>query len=66
MGAVVQKKMNFTDNIVTVGFVPERYHFTVEGTGALRPTDILAFAFTALLEKIRANRDALAAAAANV
>jgi hypothetical protein len=38
---------------VSVGFVPERYMFTVEPSGSLPPVQILESALTTLIGKMR-------------
>jgi DNA-directed RNA polymerase II subunit RPB3 len=40
------------ENIVSIGLKPQRFYFTVESTGALRPEDIVLCAIEILEEKI--------------
>ena len=55
--------MGFPENFVTVGFVPDKFRFVVETSGALSPEDILDFALTAILEKLRLSLDSVRAVA---
>jgi len=57
LGAKIQKDSDFAENIVSVGFVPDRFVFTVEPSGALSPAQILDSALAVLEGKL----DSLAA-----
>ena len=57
LGAKIQKDSDFAENIVSVGFVPDRFVFTVEPSGSLSPAQILESALTVLEHKL----DSLAA-----
>ena len=52
IGAKIQKDSDFAENIVSVGFVPDRFIFTVEPSGSLSPAQILESALTVLAEKM--------------
>jgi DNA-directed RNA polymerase II subunit RPB3 len=52
LGAKIQKDSDFAENIVSVGFVPDRFVFTVEPSGALSPAQILESALTVLQDKL--------------
>jgi DNA-directed RNA polymerase II subunit RPB3 len=41
------------ENVVSIGLKPQRFYFTVESTGALRPEDIVLCAIEILEEKIK-------------
>ena len=51
--------LKFPDNIVHVSFTPDKFFFMVETSGALAPADILDFALTALLNKLRGASEAM-------
>jgi len=51
--------LKFPENIVQVGFTPDKFFFVVETSGALSPSDILEFGLTALLNKLRAASEAV-------
>ena len=52
LGAKIQKDSDFAENIVSVGFVPDRFVFTVEPSGALSPAQILDSALKVLEDKL--------------
>ena len=52
LGAKVQKDSDFAENIVSVGFVPDRFVFTVEPSGSLSPAQILESALSVLEHKL--------------
>jgi DNA-directed RNA polymerase II subunit RPB3 len=52
LGAKIQKDSDFAENIVSAGFVPDRFIFTVEPSGALSPAQILDSALKVLEDKM--------------
>lgn len=52
VGAAIAKSYSTSENIVSVGFVPERYNFTVETSGALAPEQIVQSALSRLVQKM--------------
>ncbi len=52
LGMLLSKKYGFAENIVSVGFVPERYVFTIEPSGSLTPVQILDSALATLVKKL--------------
>jgi DNA-directed RNA polymerase II subunit RPB3 len=52
IGAKIQKDNDFIENIVSVGFIPDRFVFTVEPSGSLSPDMILISALTVLEGKL--------------
>ena len=51
-GGQISKAYSTSENIVSVGFVPERFIFTVETSGALPPEQIVESALTQLVAKM--------------
>jgi DNA-directed RNA polymerase alpha subunit len=52
LGQGVAKENRSNDNIVSVGFVPDRYLFTIECSGSLQPAHIVQSALIALVAKM--------------
>lgn len=52
VGALISKSYTNSENIVSVGFVPERYTFVVETSGALAPEQIVSSALSILMRKM--------------
>jgi hypothetical protein len=60
LGLALSKRYGFAESVVAVSFVPDKFLFSVETTGALAPSDILDHALTALLTKLRVVSEACA------
>jgi DNA-directed RNA polymerase II subunit RPB3 len=52
IGMIISKKMGFIENIVSCSFVPERFIFTIETSGALAPAQIVDSALSVLVKKL--------------
>lgn len=52
IGQKISYECNFSENIVSVGFIPERYIFTIEPVGSLAPVQIVESALQTLINKM--------------
>ena len=61
IGLKLQKDADLPENVVSVGWVPDRFIFTVEPSGSLRPAQILESALSVLQAKLETITEAATA-----